>query len=164
MPAIVMPTRGEVELAFCWSHVRHRLLRRLLRSIMGLLSSSTWRSPQEILGFRLQQCTRSATDVSRANPLRDNAFAVHPARKTKDGGPVSGDRLAELDAVTHCLVLARYQARQALPAFLDRLGPHVMPIHLHQVIVPLESLKVVNAPAIAKRNFDRPPIDMSSFI
>jgi hypothetical protein len=33
--------------------------------------------------------TRPAADVARADALRDDAFKVHPASMTKDGGPVS---------------------------------------------------------------------------
>ena len=55
--------------------------------------------------LRLQPCPRSAAHAARADALRHDAFEVHPARMTKNGGPISGDRLAELDALAHGLVL-----------------------------------------------------------
>ena len=60
--------------------------------------------PLEIRVLRLKPCPRSAAHVARADPLRDNAFEAH-SPMPKDGGPVAGDRLAELDAVAHGLLL-----------------------------------------------------------
>ena len=54
--------------------------------------------------LRLQPGPRSTADVTRPDPLRDDAFEVHPARMTKDGGTVSSDRLAQLNAVAQRLV------------------------------------------------------------
>src|SRR4051812_46765486 len=42
---------------------------------------------------------------------------------TKDGGAISRDRLAELDAVPHGLIAAREQPGQPLPALPERLRP-----------------------------------------
>ena len=51
---------------------------------------------------------------------------------TEDGAAVAGDRLAELDAFPHWLVAPREQLAKALPALLERLGAHVLPVHFHQ--------------------------------
>ena len=56
--------------------------------------------------LRLQPCPRPAADLARADALRDNHFEIHQARMTKDDGSITGDRLAELDAVAHRLGLA----------------------------------------------------------
>jgi len=56
----------------------------------------------------------TAADIPGADPLRDNAFKAQTAGVAIDGGPVAGDRLAELDALPHRLVAAREQPRQAL--------------------------------------------------
>ena len=42
----------------------------------------------------------------RPDALRDDAFEVHPARVSEDRRAVAGDRLTELNAVAHRLVLA----------------------------------------------------------
>ena len=52
----------------------------------------------------LQPCTRPAAHVPRADPLRHDAFELHPARMPKDVGPVAGDRLANLDPVAQRLL------------------------------------------------------------
>jgi len=44
------------------------------------------RNALKIRVLRLQPCTCPAAHVSGADPLRDDAFQVHPARMTKDGG------------------------------------------------------------------------------
>ena len=62
--------------------------------------------PLEIRVLRLQPRPCPATHVAGADALRDDAFKVHPARMTKDGSAVSGDRLAQLDAVAHRFVAA----------------------------------------------------------
>ena len=49
--------------------------------------------------FRLQPRARPAADVTRPDPLRDNAFAVHLAGVPEDAATIPSDRLAELDAL-----------------------------------------------------------------
>ena len=48
--------------------------------------------------------------------------------------PISGDRLADLNAIAHRLGLAGQQLRQALPARLQRLWAHVVHVHLPAVV------------------------------
>ena len=67
-------------------------------SVMAISRRRGWpahaRAPAlKIRVLRLQPCTRPAA-VTRADPLRDDAFEIHPASMPKDGGTVSGDRLA----------------------------------------------------------------------
>src|SRR6476620_8026664 len=59
--------------------------------------------PLEVRVLGLQPCPCPAAHVARADALRHDAFEVHPARMTKDGGHVTGDRLANLDAVARGL-------------------------------------------------------------
>src|SRR5689334_3745973 len=43
----------------------------------------------------------SARSHSASRALRNDTFEVHQGRMTKDGGSITGDCLAELDAVAH---------------------------------------------------------------
>ena len=60
----------------------------------------------EIRVLGLEPCPCPAAHISRANSLRDDALEAHPARMTKDGGAVAGDRLAQLDVHSHGLAVA----------------------------------------------------------
>jgi hypothetical protein len=80
----------------------------------------------------LRFCHASDTGLARLNArvspltyrdaLRDNAFEIHQARMPEDRGTVSRDRLAELDAVAHRLVLAGRKLPQPLSAFVVGAG------------------------------------------
>src|SRR5436190_2147140 len=48
----------------------------------------------------------SATHITRAHALPRQCLPGPSRTQTKDGGPISGDRLAELDAVAHRLGFA----------------------------------------------------------
>ena len=56
--------------------------------------------PQAALkfGFFVFSHPSPSADIAGAGALRDDAFEVHGARMPKDGGSISSDRLAELDA------------------------------------------------------------------
>jgi len=72
----------------------------------GGLERDRLSAPLEIRVLRLNPCPCSTTHVSGADALRDDAFEVHPARVSEDRRAVAGDRLTELNAVAHRLVLA----------------------------------------------------------
>jgi hypothetical protein len=87
--------------------------------------------PLEARGSSLQPGARPTTHVSRADPLRDDP-SPQPAGIAEDGAAVAGERVAELDAVAHRLVAPREQLTKALPALLESLRPHVLPVQLHE--------------------------------
>jgi hypothetical protein len=64
-------------------------------------------SPLKIRVLRLQPCPRPAADVPGARALQNDAFEAQTAGVAEDGSTVSGDRLAHLDAVTHCALFMR---------------------------------------------------------
>src|SRR3954451_3004192 len=72
-------------------------------------------------GWRFQPCARAAAEVTRADPLRD----AHAAGVPKDGRPVPGERLAELDAILHRLILSIGDAITASFALPEPQGAHL---------------------------------------
>jgi hypothetical protein len=73
-------------------------------------------------GWRFQPCARAAAEVTRADPpLRD----AHAAGVPKDGRPVPGERLAELDAILHRLILSIGEAIAASFALPEPQGAHL---------------------------------------
>jgi hypothetical protein len=59
--------------------------------------------------------------LTQREPLRFETMPSSPKPQAwrKDGGPVAGDRLAELDALPHRLVAAREQLAKAFSALLQ---------------------------------------------
>ena len=74
----------------------------LFRSSAALVSRSR---SLEVRVLGLESSPRPATDVARADALRDDTLEVHPARVSEDGCSLAGDRLAQLDASPIALVL-----------------------------------------------------------
>jgi hypothetical protein len=58
--------------------------------------------------LRLQPCPGPTAHIAGADALRDYAFESQTAGMAEDGGPVAGDRLAQLDAVAHHVGLATW--------------------------------------------------------
>src|SRR4051812_13512236 len=91
------PTSAD-QMSFSRSHIEQFIARFGAAGQVDRIYDSY--TPLKIRVLRLQPCPRSVAHVPRPGALRDEAFQAHPARVTKDGGTVTDDRLAKLDAVT----------------------------------------------------------------
>ena len=77
----------------------------------------------------LQPVRRSACPIRRAKPLGHDALAAERARVLVDDGTIAAERLIKGDAVMR----KPQQPGQPALSVLDRLGAHVLAVHLEEI-------------------------------